>query len=298
MEQPTESVSTVENPVTTPVVERTFVAGPDKATLFRKMAEVLGEVRRVPERGRNTFHNYPYATESDLLDELRPSLSRHGIAVFVNVAEVERRPGGPNGDFTQVKLEITFACGDTGETFTVSWYGEGQDKFDKGLYKAYTGAIKYALMKIFLVSTGDDPEQHVDDGDGPQTGQATARAAQPQRNQPAARPAQPQAPRPPAQTPRPAQPPRSAQPGEPDGPEHASKPLAERSAEEVKQGQPISREQILERVRSYVAEAKKLGLKDLPPVDESASLDDLKAVGNEYMKAVLAARPARAAGRD
>ena len=29
----------------------------------------------------------------------------------------------------------------------------------KGLYKAFTGSMKYFLMKNFLVATGDDPEQ-------------------------------------------------------------------------------------------------------------------------------------------
>ena len=36
--------------------------------------------------------------------------------------------------------------------------GAGDDGADKGLYKAYTGAVKYFLMKTFLIPTGDDPE--------------------------------------------------------------------------------------------------------------------------------------------
>ena len=37
--------------------------------------------------------------------------------------------------------------------------GDGSDPDDKGVYKAIAGAQKYALMKTFLVETGDDPER-------------------------------------------------------------------------------------------------------------------------------------------
>ena len=36
--------------------------------------------------------------------------------------------------------------------------GEGADAGDKAPYKAMTGALKYALLQSFLLSTGDDPE--------------------------------------------------------------------------------------------------------------------------------------------
>ena len=37
--------------------------------------------------------------------------------------------------------------------------GSGQDAGDKGIFKAISGAQKYALMKAFMIPTGDDPEQ-------------------------------------------------------------------------------------------------------------------------------------------
>jgi hypothetical protein len=37
--------------------------------------------------------------------------------------------------------------------------GEGQDAGDKAVYKAMTGALKYCLLKTFLIPTGDDPER-------------------------------------------------------------------------------------------------------------------------------------------
>jgi hypothetical protein len=164
------------------------------APLFKKMAGVLADVHRVQKNGHNTFFKYDYATESDLVDVLRPALAKAGVAIFVNVVDIETRPL----DITRVTLDITFACGESGETWTVRWYGDGQDKGDKGLYKAYTGALKYALMKTFLVSTGDDPEG---DAEAPKP---SPRAAQPQQAQTTAPRAEPTVPAQPVARPQPA----------------------------------------------------------------------------------------------
>lgn len=141
-----------------------------RASLFAKMARVMSSVARVPKSGENTYHHYKYATASDLVDEIRPLLAEQRIAMFISCPSVERIPlterldrqtgeyKSVNEVLTRVCLTVTFADGDTGATFAVSWHGEGQDTGDKGLYKAYTGALKYLLTDTFLISTGDDPE--------------------------------------------------------------------------------------------------------------------------------------------
>ena len=58
-----------------------------------------------------------------------------------------------------VKVKFTFIDGDSGEELSIHSVGEGQDAGDKAVYKAITGAQKYALMKAFMIPTGDDPEQ-------------------------------------------------------------------------------------------------------------------------------------------
>lgn len=121
--------------------------------IYKKIGEVMSKVSRVPKNGYNSFHKYNYATESDLTESIRPILQESGLAFFSNVLEQDR-----DGEFTKVKMEFTLADIETGEILTSTYWGEGQDKGDKGLYKAYTGATKYFLMKTFLIPTGDDPE--------------------------------------------------------------------------------------------------------------------------------------------
>jgi hypothetical protein len=122
-------------------------------SIFPKIAKVMSQVSRVPKNGYNSFHKYNYATESDLTESIRPILLEAGLAFFSNVLEQER-----DGEFSKVKMEFILADVETGEVLKSTYWGEGQDKGDKGLYKAYTGATKYFLMKTFLIPTGDDPE--------------------------------------------------------------------------------------------------------------------------------------------
>jgi hypothetical protein len=133
-----------------------------RAKLYGKISAVTAEVNRIPKNGRNTFHNYTYATESDITDGLRELLAAHGLAFLPpSVISWERDTTADNpkqGPRTRVQMEFAIACCDTGELYTAMVWGEGQDSGDKGFYKAYTGAVKYFLMKTFLIATGDDPE--------------------------------------------------------------------------------------------------------------------------------------------
>lgn len=122
-------------------------------SIFAKIGKVMSQVSRVPKNGYNSFHKYNYATESDLTESIRPILQEAGLAFFTSVLEQSRE-----GEFTKVLMEFTLADVETGDVLKSTYWGEGQDKGDKGLYKAYTGATKYFLMKTFLIPTGDDPE--------------------------------------------------------------------------------------------------------------------------------------------
>lgn len=125
-----------------------------KSSLVTKLVSVMKEVDRVPKNGRNEIHGYNYAMETDIVDAVRGKLADLGVFVSTSVASAAR-----HGELTQVTTTHTFHDAETGETLAVSGYGQGQDRGDKGGYKAITGAIKYFLLKNFLIATGDDPER-------------------------------------------------------------------------------------------------------------------------------------------
>lgn len=132
-------------------------------SLYTKLAEVMAEVGRVEKRGRNDFHNYDYVTEADLIAEVRDKLAARGVMVLPSVVgEVDEREittaRGQTSTVSTIRVAFTFVDGESGDKHTCEFAGQGDDGGDKGLYKAYTGALKYFLMKTFLIPTGDDPE--------------------------------------------------------------------------------------------------------------------------------------------
>lgn len=131
-------------------------------SLYAKLAEVMQEIGYVKKAGRNKFHGYDYVTEADLVDAVREKLAIRNVVVIPSVTAIDERAvtsdKGKHSTITTVRVAFTFCDGDSGEMHKAEWAGAGDDPADKGLYKAYTGAVKYFLMKSFLIPTGDDPE--------------------------------------------------------------------------------------------------------------------------------------------
>lgn len=135
---------------------------PSKATLYAKLARVMGKVTRIERAGTNKHFTYRYVTDADVADAVRGALAEEKVAFLVNMLEVRRE-----GNKVNVTFEFTFACGDTGATITKIWEGESIDQQDKGISKAATNAEKYFLMKTFLMSS-DDPAEDADSGPVPE----------------------------------------------------------------------------------------------------------------------------------
>lgn len=131
-------------------------------SLFKKLSAVMADVGYIQKDGFNSFHKYKYVTEAALVDAVRTKLAAANVMLIPSVVGVDERQittkKGDHSTVSTLRMEFTFCDGDTGETFTVQWAGAGDDAADKGIYKAYTGALKYFLMKTFLIPTGDDPE--------------------------------------------------------------------------------------------------------------------------------------------
>lgn len=131
------------------------------AQLYAKIARVTAAMKRVPKNSTNTHQGYKYANEGDIMDALRAAMGDANLAIMPSVDAIERiAPTNERlGPITRLLMTYAVVCGDTGASVHLQWIGEGQDTGDKAVYKAYTGAEKYFLMKLFLVATGDDPEQ-------------------------------------------------------------------------------------------------------------------------------------------
>lgn len=128
-----------------------------------KLVKVMGELKRVAKNGRNEFHKYDYVTEADIMDAVREQLVKNNVAFTTSVEFTNKE-----GDITSVMTRHMFIDADSGEIIEVKGFSHGQDKGDKAAAKAITSATKYALMKTFMISTGDDIE--ATDAEGKSTG--------------------------------------------------------------------------------------------------------------------------------
>jgi len=133
------------------------------SALTAKLAAVMAALERVPKRGHHDYQDYDYATEADVAAAVRPLLAQAQIMVYPTMLDktsvaLPTRDGKAPQYLTTVRMRFDVVDGESGETRSAEWFGEGQDAGDKGLYKAITGAEKYFLLKTFLMPTGDDPE--------------------------------------------------------------------------------------------------------------------------------------------
>jgi hypothetical protein len=123
-----------------------------KKTLARDM------VKRVAKNGINPEEGYRAVEAADVYDMMRPILSECKLGFEVEVIG-ERVEYSPNrAPITKVDLQITYMDLETGYFEQKTIVGTGLDWQDKGVYKAYTGGTKYALIMEFLIPTGgNDP---------------------------------------------------------------------------------------------------------------------------------------------
>lgn len=147
--------------------------------LAAKLLRVVKATTGVPKTGWNAFHKYHYTTEEDLIVALRKPLTEAGLAVFFSCdgppTDTERPTRNGTTVVTTVAVRFTVIDSESGESMTGVVYGRGEDPTDKGVYKAYTGAQKYFLQKLFMLSTGDDPER---DGEAQETPKAESKPRQ------------------------------------------------------------------------------------------------------------------------
>lgn len=122
-------------------------------SLTRKLLEVAKTIKPVNRSGGGSFFAQGYVSETDLLERVRPALLERGLLLLPKVKNVQK-----DGELTTVLMEITILDVDSGEQLTFEW--AGQDKGDKGLYKAYTGALKHFLMKTFMIPSKNEDEDH------------------------------------------------------------------------------------------------------------------------------------------
>ena len=145
---------------------------PETDQVFAALAAAQAGFKKVQKSGHNKQQNYKYAVMDDYLDAVRASLAEHGLALCGSADSVEVLPGretGRGGTMLQSRIHTTLRlCHTSGQWIEGGAYGDGEDSTDKAIYKATTGARKYALCCLLGLSTTDDPEIDAREPEAPQ----------------------------------------------------------------------------------------------------------------------------------
>lgn len=132
-------------------------------SLYTKLLAVYQDVSYIQKDKRNSFHNYTYASEAAIKEELHQAFVKHGLVMLppdVISIQDDKKTNEKGREEIITTLNVRFGIADveTGESITGSVCCRGVDNSDKGPYKALTGGLKYFLTTTFLIPTGDDPE--------------------------------------------------------------------------------------------------------------------------------------------
>lgn len=130
------------------------------------MSDVQKEINPIKKEGRNTAQNYSYAKFEDYVEEIKTTLAKHDLFIItsqnppVRLESTTTKTGS-----VQHRIEVSLVVRivhNSGEWIEIDGYGEGADFGDKAVYKAITGARKYALACLLGLATKDDPENDED----------------------------------------------------------------------------------------------------------------------------------------
>lgn len=149
--------------------------------IYEAIRRVSAEVGRIAKSGRGpeSQGSYPFMPTDDIVANLAPLFSEHGIVVVAKVldelVEVDEalrfnqdgtpaRDGRQNNIRTRVRVrfQFRFVSVADGSRVKVIVLGEAHDTADKALNKAETAAYKKALIRTFSIVAGEKDPDSID----------------------------------------------------------------------------------------------------------------------------------------
>ena len=143
--------------------------------IYQRMAAITAELQTVAknlnvETGKGK--GYKAVSERDVIDAVKPLEAKHGVysypssrrvlesAALESESEWNGKVTKKTTFFERIETVYRFVnTDDPADFIETTTFAEGIDSQDKGSGKAMTYADKYALMKAYKISTGDDPDQ-------------------------------------------------------------------------------------------------------------------------------------------
>jgi hypothetical protein len=122
--------------------------------IYQRLNAVMLDVQYIQKLDKTVNGQYRFVSHDQVIGVLHGPITKHGIAVIPSVLEHEKQ-----GTTTTLKIQVSFVNIDNpNDRVDTIYFGYGVDGGDKGIGKAISYAVKYAMLKTFCLETGDDPD--------------------------------------------------------------------------------------------------------------------------------------------
>lgn len=126
-----------------------------KPSLAQRMFNIMKNAKSVTKETARGGVPYKIVTHNEVNNSIKAEMIKEGIIALPHVYNHTKE-----GNFTTVTIDLKFMSIDNKEDCYIAqgFVGYGVDPSDKGIGKAISYAVKYALLKTFMLEIGDDED--------------------------------------------------------------------------------------------------------------------------------------------
>lgn len=132
--------------------------------IYGAIAAIMRETKAITKSSRNQQQGFMFRGIDAVMNELHDLFANNGVFILPEVLDytVTEKVTVKGGllYYTRAKIKFHFVADDASEVCTINM-GEAMDSGDKGMNKAMSIALKYALMQMLLIPTEEqkDPDE-------------------------------------------------------------------------------------------------------------------------------------------
>lgn len=136
--------------------------------IYGAMAAIMEETKAIAKTEKNNGQNFMFRGIDNVMNGLHDLFAKNRVIILNEVLDytvtekvTEKTYNGQKTVsilyYTRAKIKFHFLAVDGSEVTTTN-VGEAMDSGDKGMNKAMSAALKYALLQMFLIPTAEEKD--------------------------------------------------------------------------------------------------------------------------------------------
>ena len=129
--------------------------------MYGAIAAIMRDTKAIGKSEKNVQQGFMFRGIDNVMNELHNLFAQNGVFILPEVLNFDvtekLTARGSIMYYTRATIKFHFVAEDASEVCTVN-VGEAMDSGDKGMNKAMSIALKYALMQMLLIPTKEDKD--------------------------------------------------------------------------------------------------------------------------------------------